>query len=786
MGLWPYLLSYVAGLAIAPYFETTRLWPTLTLLAAALFWRYRGARSALPLALLFFFALGVSLYHLELSPPTTPDHIRAFVGNTPVRVEGKVLTVSRRFQGGAVVDLQTQRILGTHQDTVVHGKLRLYIDQGEETPAVGSRICFRSKLRAPRNFGTPGEFDHPRHLAFQDIFVTAFLARSRDLAVFGPTPADHRPVIESYRQAIGKQIDTKVNDALAPLVRALAIGDKSGIDPQRQQLLAQSGIAHLFAISGLHIGLVAAMLFLLFRRIYQRSERLMLFAPALRVLPILLLPVLLVYLLFTGNAISTRRAFVMILAVTALLAGARQTPPLKLLAGCALLFLLGEPLMLFEPSFQLSFAGLFGILVLVPRWLARMPRLPKPYTYPVVLALTTLAASLATAPLVLLNFHMIAPAGLAANLFAVPAIGLIAVPLALAGILIFPIFPLGAGWLFTGCGGIIQMTLIAVEQLLRVPALQGQMIYASPTTVAAAFLLSSAILLPGGTFSRWRLRALVGLAAGLLFWCPWHIAPALAVTALSVGQGDCTLLSFDGRYHYLVDGGGLYSTRFDTGERLVAPALGWLGVRSLEAVVLTHDHPDHRKGLVYILQHFEVKEFWCAIPKTQLDPELEQILNEKKIPRRRPEPGWFRASASANAALWLFAPNQHDPNPNNRSLVLLAGYGEDAVLLPGDLEESGLEQLLAAPLPQPVDLLKYPHHGSRKSRPEWLLECLTPSQIFISLGDENPHGFPHLEVIYALRQKNLPCWRTDLDGSLRFLTNGQGWRATHWNQRLFR
>ncbi|OHB25169.1 MAG: DNA internalization-related competence protein ComEC/Rec2 [Desulfuromonadaceae bacterium GWC2_58_13] len=786
MGLWLYLLLYAAGLANAPYFQASGLWPALALLSAALYMPRRRTNLALPLLLLFFWSLGITFYHLELTPPTESGHIRAFVADTPIRVEGTVLSVAHRYEGGAIIDLRTDRVIGDRLITPVHGRLRLYIDQGEGTPEIGNRVCFRSRLRAPRSYGTPGEFDYPRHLAFQDLFVTAFLDNTRDLAVFARTDTHGKMSIEAFRTFVGKRIDKAVAPPLAPLVRALVIGDKSGLSPEHEQVLAQGGISHLFAISGLHIGLVAAMLLVVARLLYQRSERLTLFAPALRLLPVLLLPVLLAYLLLTGNAISTRRAFVMLLVATTLLLGSRQTPPLKLLATCAFVFLLSEPLMLFQPAFQLSFAGLFGILVLVPRWLERLPQRPGPLRYLATLALTTLAASLATAPLVLLNFHLMAPAGLITNLFAVPAVGFAAVPLGLVGALIAPAWAQGGDWLFQGGAVVIQYTLTAVEQLLRFPALASHLAYCSQATVMASFFLSGILLLPGGSKRRWQLRALFGLTAALLLWAPLRPAPALAATALSVGQGDSTLLSFGGRHHYLVDGGGNYSTHFDTGERLVAPALGWLGVRSLDAVILTHDHPDHRKGLQYVLQHFTVGEFWTPIPQDRLDPQLRQILVEKKIPLVCPAPGWSKADSPTTNALWIFIPDQNDANLNNRSLVLLASCGKDAVLLPADLEEKGIEQLLAEGFPQAVNLLKFPHHGSRKSHPELLLNRIAPQYVFASLGAKNPHGFPHLEVISMLRARNLPLWRTDLHGSLQFNTDGQGWQATHWNQRLFR
>jgi competence protein ComEC len=207
-------------------------------------------------------------------------------------------------------------------------------------------------------------------------------------------------------------------------------------------------------------------------------------------------------------------------------------------------------------------------------------------------------------------------------------------------------------------------------------------------------------------------------------------------------------------------------------------------VQALDAVILTHNHPDHSQGLLYILQHFTVREFWTAIPPDQLDPQLFQIITEQDIPLVCPSSGWTRADTQTTGTLWTFVPDQGDNNLNNRSLVLLAGGETNAVLLLGDLEEKGIRQLLAEPLPRPVNLLKYPHHGSRKSLPDLLLNYTAPQHVFASLGFDNPHKFPHLEVISAVQSRNINLWRTDLHGSLRFTTTDRGWQATHWNQRL--
>ncbi|TRO79521.1 DNA internalization-related competence protein ComEC/Rec2 [Trichloromonas acetexigens] len=787
MAIWHFLSAYAAGLASAPYLPApwdSPLVPGLCAFVAGisvLFIRRLG----IVLPILFFYLLGIAFYQNALSPPTAPDHIRAFTGTQTWVIEGRVRALAQRQGGGFNLEIATERIVDGEESRAVSGILLVSIDQGESPVRSGSRVRFIARPRAPRPFGLPGEFDYPRHLAYRDIFATAHLTDTRELVVFADPPGVGLTP-SRLREGLGKAIDRAVSDEAAPLVRALVIGDKSLLRQEDRERLARGGVSHLFAISGLHLGLVAALLYAGANLLYRRSERLLLLAPARRLLPLLLLAPLFGYLLLTGDGIATRRAFVMLTAVALLMSANRQTPPVKLLASCALIFLLAEPLILFQPAFQLSFAGLFGILVLVPRWHPGTRRWPKGLSYAVGLALTTVAATVTTTPLVLANFHLLAPAGLVTNLFAVPLIGLVAVPLGLGGALLLPLWEAGANLLLTGCGQVTLGVLELVDRTVDLPLLRALTCYASPGLLAASALLALSLLLPGGSRRRWLGRAGCALFAGLLLIAPERSSSALTVTSLSVGQGDATLLTLDGGRHFLIDGGGFHDTRFDVGRRLLAPALGRLGVRRLEAVILTHDHPDHSQGLTGVLETFPVDEFWTAQPAEKLNDALRASLAKSGVPVVIQPPGWSLRRERDERSLWIFTPEQNTDNLNDASLVLLVRDGDNGALLTGDLEEAGIEQLLAHPLPYQVNLLKLPHHGSGKCHPEWLLDEVRPKLAFASLGFGNRFRFPHVRVTDALEARGIPLWRTDRDGSLRFVSDSRTWQATHWNQRLFR
>ena len=771
--------AYAAGLLLALAIPPPAWHLLLPVVLATAWLPLRNTRGAACLLGFLMLAFGYSNYHLQNSPPLKTVVLQSLSEKTPHTLYVRVLQARSRPDGSKQLDLWIHHVLQNGHPVAASGGMRLQIEKSERSFIRDDQLAVRTRLRIPRRFGTPGEFDYPRHLAASGLQFTGFLPDDTGIALLQharPSP------LARLRTRMGKLIAYSVPDKdQTALVRALVIGDKDMLNETQRSRLAGMGLSHLFSISGFHLGLVAMFGYLALLAIIRHSEKLLLAIPPRRLLPVLLLPGLWCYLQLTGQALPAMRAWLAVAVVAGLLWVRRCCNPVHAALAVALAILVATPMSLFTPSFQLSFAGVFGILVFVPRWSKYLPTMPGVYYRIAQLSLVTLAAGITTGPIVLWHFHLFAPAGMLINLWAVPLIGGLAIPIGLTGLLLASVWHDGAALCFRFTATIVDQTLKFSELMLALPILTPRQVYLPVSFLVCITLMVGILLLP---WRKWHIPVLLALLAALWFW-PTPRPEQLRVMALSVGQGDALLVSDIRGHHYLIDGGGMSRGTFDTGERLVAPALGRLGIKQLTAVVLSHDHPDHRNGLLHILKHFPVQEFWCGMQENALWQPLRQQIRNRHIPVRTFKTGWSSIEYTDTDEIAIFAPPQTMANLNDRSLVFYARHEEEGVLLTGDLESLGVRHLLCPWPNRPVTLLKLPHHGSRYSDVDLLLEHFAPSTVFASLGHNNSFGFPHREVVEIVAEKQLFLWRTDLHGTLLFELTNQGWQARSWLSGLF-
>ncbi|HMB14761.1 MAG TPA: DNA internalization-related competence protein ComEC/Rec2 [Pelovirga sp.] len=800
--LFSMLAAAIAGLAAASFASVgpTTGWVAILLclfLAGCFRCFSRFARFSFVLVCLAFSLFFNSQYPARLQFADDVTRIDELASRTTA--VGVITDVRRLTDGRSRFDLVIDEVWdkGAALELKRPLRLRLSVEEGGDQDFLlpQDRIRFNGRLRQPRLFGIPGEFYWPRYVLSQKIDMTSWVKNIDELELVAAGRGGLRRMIVGWRSQVAAFMMTHLPEKSAVLVRALVLGEGRQLPDKVRKTLASAGVSHLFAISGLHLGLLGVFSYRLLLLFYRRSAWLLTWQPPQRVLPLVLLPLLFFYLLLTGDAVSTRRAFALAGIGALLLLWRYPVNPLHLLAAVALIFLLYNPLLLWSAGWQLSFSGAAGILLWRPLWqhpwIMAMPL--SGLRYVAQIFLVSLAATLATLPLVLFNFHLFAPAALLANLVCVPIVTLVALPVGFFGLFLFPWWPQAAALLFRGCGFFLEQLYQFASWLTDFSALAGTYLYWSRSQyLAVALLVVPVLLLPQLTRCPWfKLTSGCMLLVLLLWQLPLVSSAPVTLTMFSVGQGESLLLQNNAGQNILIDGGGLYGDRFDVGQRLLAPAFGELGVRHFDRIILTHNHADHWKGLVYILERFPVAEMVVGEPLPNYNEILVKVIRRRNIPVRVVAQGWSPFADWQVGDLTVYNPGAVAGNANDASLALALRTvdtqgREQGLLLAGDLEAEGVQRLIAAGISGPLSLLKLPHHGSGKSDTDQLVRLLQPQLGLISVGYQNMYRLPAKDLLHHLGEQNIKVYRTDRDGTVRVQLDEVGWQPQKWQNGLFR
>ena len=694
----------------------------------------------------------------------------------PVALEGRIAGCWDRDGTGDSAWLMARWARQRGVVTRVAGRVRVHLPSTVAVRGCGGGIEVRGYLRPPRlyrnafpiavggrsvwvkSLALVRETSPPGPLARASALLRARLFEGHGEVGGEDAPEDPERTEREERPAVGSPKEPGERPGVA-LARAFLLGQGQALPPAQREAMRRLGLAHLVAVSGLNVGMVAALLMALLLR-----------APrALRLLGAL--AGVCAYALLVGPLPSLLRAVLMSVAVAVALLLRRLPQAWNGLASACVLMVLLDPSWVRDPGFQLSVAATAGLLALV-RPLASRLRWGGWLGPPLAV---TLAAQLATLPWALAAFGRFSAVSPLANLVAVPWAGA-----ALGVSLAWAVGRLALGdW--------ADPLLVALD-LLAAPLAWLERLPASPwISVAvraewwavwgATALLAWWALRPAG----WPAGLARGLAAaGLLATCATRPERGLEVVVLDVGQGDSVLLR-DGGRTLLVDGGGWRRPGF--GGRVLAPALGALGVRRLDVLAVTHADLDHCAGAADLLAEIPVRELWlpagieesgCAArllaggraPVTRLAAGDRRAIGRWRLLALGPE----REPASAAARR----------SDNDASLVLLGAAGGRTVLLTGDLEARGESALLARWGAEALacDLLKVAHHGSRSSTTPRFLAGARPRLALVSAGAGNPYGHPADPVLRRLEEAGAAVLRTDRDGMVRVSWSEAGaWRV---------
>jgi competence protein ComEC len=587
--------------------------------------------------------------------------------------------------------------------------------------------------------------------------------------------------IDRVRAHARARIEASFPEDVAPMARALVLGE-SDLSADDDAAMRASGLAHLLAVSGMHlvIAVVAAVAGL--RALLLRWQSFAAGRDVGRLAAVAGIPLAWGYAELAGDGGSTRRAAWM-LSVSFLARALGRRPDAARAFGWSLLAMgAGDALVSFDVSFVLSAAATGG-LFLFSRPIAacggRLPGLLQPLVRSVA---ATLAATIPCAA-VLARFAPSLPlGGVAANLLAVPVGESVALPICLVHALLspWPAAELGAASVASGA-------LRIVRAIARWFAAQHALSIAVPPPTSWQMAAIS-VGLVGLVVARRSWRVPLGmtvLALVLLLEVGARRAGSptgiLRATFLDVGQGDAALVDLPDGSALIIDGGGMVGSPIDTGERVVAPILRARRRSALALAVLTHPHPDHFGGLATGLASIRVGALWDTGQgeRERVGGGYAALLSSfraRGIAIERP-PAICGSRVLGGARLDVFAPcpeSSADRNPNDNSIVVRIAYGDRALLFVGDAEQEEEADLLRLP-PGALraDVLKVGHHGSRTSSSPAFLAAVGPSIAVVSTGVRNRFGHPHPSALAALAAAGAHIWRTDQEGAVVVTTDGR-------------
>jgi competence protein ComEC len=316
-----------------------------------------------------------------------------------------------------------------------------------------------------------------------------------------------------------------------------------------------------------------------------------------------------------------------------------------------------------------------------------------------------------------------------------------------------------------------------------------------PTTLEMIIffcVIASLLWLKGPRMKKAALAVLIVIAVlDLSYWgMRGYAAKGMQVTFLDIGQGDCTLVEFPRGTRMLIDGGGFYGD-FDVGERVIAPLLWEKRILKIDYLVLSHPQPDHYKGLIFIARHFRPREFWHNGMGSE-SPTYEQLLEtirEKGITTVRVAEGFARTIEGVevkalNPAEGTASLSQKRDGVNTDSLVLMLSFGDHRLLFTGDIEKKAEARLVEAGKELRAQVIKVPHHGSKKSSTDPFIKKVSPSYAVISLGFGNPFHLPGKGVVERYGRLGSRVLRTDLDGAITVQSDGKKLRVGTYQEAI--
>ncbi|MBR5914277.1 MAG: DNA internalization-related competence protein ComEC/Rec2 [Selenomonadaceae bacterium] len=750
------LAALATGIIFAEYFHPPL--KTFVLICAAssvgaiiVTWKKNFSVTAKIIGVIIFFAIGTMRFNsVDILPP---NDISKFAGQS-INVTGIVredpttkFMSNDMYQMRLVVDVESVKVKGVDTPTCGAMILTTYNHEGNfEFPRIGDKVSAEGNLKLITNYKNPGQIDGVTRLKSDGI--TARMSAGKNGIEIEPVEGNFwtkflrfiAAIREHYRAAMASVMSAE--DAAA--IFAMLFGGYAGLNPELVEEFQTTGIVHILSVSGSHMSILAMAVAWLCKTL-RFSRRLTL---ALGIF------VIGTYTLLSGMLPQVIRSAIMGILVFTATALEVEAIGARLLTLTALLMLIVKPLLIFDITFQLSFSATAGLIYLADDLRILMYRLPRFFSLPISI---TLSAQIASLPIIIWYFNQISLSSILSNIFVLPILELIIV----VGILIG-----SSAWIIPILGKLVfifEALIFGIgAELNRLFAKIPFSAIQVPTLgLGAGFVYYLAIIFR---------RAEIFLLMIIVLIFNFRTSGELEISFVDVGQGDCVVVLTPNRKCLIFDTGGVREKVFDVGGRVVLPYLKHEGVREVDAIFLTHAHEDHSGGAGAVIKKLPVHEIITAgEPKSEYAATFG--ISEKFLDNLRAGKVGEHFKIDGVDVEIIFAPNVG--TGNELSNVYKIRYGDITFLITGDLIIENENQMLREGVDVKSTVLKVAHHGSKTSSSEEFLQAVNPKCAVICVGYGNNFGHPRAEVLERLENLGAKIFRTDIDGLIKFKTDGK-------------
>ncbi|MFC1553860.1 DNA internalization-related competence protein ComEC/Rec2 [candidate division KSB1 bacterium] len=666
------------------------------------------------------------------------------------------------------------------------GKVLINLKNQKKELKYGDKITVSGFISRPPGERNPGGFDYAEYLERNEVFAELNVPSGMSYDIY---ESEHGNVLFKYiilplRDYLSGIIENYHSGQELEFLRAVLLGQRTGLERETLNSFKETGTFHILAVSGLHVGFIFFILYVLFSFLYLPNK----------IKYSLLFAVIIFYMFITGLRPPIMRAGIFIVIYLFGICIQKRRDTLNIIGATTLMILMIDPGDLFDPGFQLSVSAVLGINYLSNIYNnmmseTRFVEVIKNNTLIFRIfqfIILSFGAFFGTSLLLAYHFNFLAPVSVILSILYIPVTGII------VGLGFFELLFNGLGqWLisiFSEVNDFFIANLIQLNKIIsgfdwiNLSIARDELIYVLFCVLLFLFVMSS---VKKDIRHKWKLilsvTALFTLY-GILFNTPQR---NLKMTFLDVGNADAAVISFPDGSNWLIDGGDAWETG-DSGESVIIPFLRSAGIRHLNGILITHPNIDHLGGIKSVVRKVKVDTLYEAVDSDNFNiaDEMNRNALERNIPKRLVKQG-DRIGSGDLFRIYILSPgpDNNSSSINDRSMVLLIKYGEVNILLTGDIS-SMIEKDLVNDLGSLLksDVLKIAHHGSVYSSDTQFIEYADPRYAVISAGRNNPFGHPSENTIENLQKRDIQIFRTDIMGAIVLISDGENIWITGKNE----